>query len=132
MPPRRGPSWPSEEIEYLEEILAEYERFVENIGANELSAPLLMYYRDELQDSLTSLEQRVPLQPYWAQTVELDQQVKDRAAEIVAEIGWENYRIQRGARKPPRAYWWWYLDAGLAPPERPNVVKSWWEWLKKP
>jgi hypothetical protein len=124
--------WPGEEIEYLEEILNEYKRYVENIGENGLSAPLLLYYRDELEETLRDLEGRAPLQSYWAQTVELDNILRERSTDFVAEIGWESYRIQREARKPPQAYWWWHLDTYVPKPSRPNPVKTWWDWLQKP
>lgn len=125
-------AWPADEIEYLEETLREYARFVEHIGENGLAANLLLYYRDELQETLEDLQGRVPVEPYWRQTVDLDHVVREKGADLVAEIGWDHYRGQRAVRHPPRAYWWWYLDAGLSAPDRPNPVRSWWDWLRKP
>ncbi len=124
--------WPGEEIEYLEEVLREYEKYVENIGENGLAAPLLLYYRDEAQETLMDLQGRAPLESYWAQLVALDQKLQEKKENLIAEIGWNHYKTQREAKKPPKAYWWWYLDSTLKEPEKPNPVKSWWSWLRTP
>ncbi len=123
--------WPGEEIEYLEEILREYERYVENIGQNGLASNLLLHYRSDLQETLTDLEGRAPLESYWQQTVLLDEKLRGKKEEVLAEIGWNHYKTERAAVNPPKHYWWWYLDAGLTVPDQPNRIQSWWNWLKE-
>jgi len=123
--------WPGEEIEYLEETLNEYARFVENIGHNGFSANLVLHYRTDLQETLTDLEGRAPLEAYWQRTVGIDNILRGKKAEFLHEIGLANYRIERQQEAPPKAYWWWYLDAGFEDPNKPNAIKSWWQWLKE-
>lgn len=123
---------PKEEIEYLEEVLQEYTRFVDNIGHNGLAANLVLYYRTELQEVLTDLQGRAPLERYWRETVALDEQLKKKKTLLLNEIGWENYRIERASVNPPKAYWWWYLDQGLIEPGKPGPIQSAWNWLNSP
>lgn len=115
---------PAEEIQYLEEILREYGKYVENIGHHGLEANLLLYYRDEVQDTLEDLEGKAPLQSYWREVVEWDQKLRENSAEFVNEIGRENYSLQRDGRMPPKTHWWWYLDRGTS--------QTFTNWLKKP
>lgn len=128
MPPDN--QWPGEELEYLEEILDQYAHFVTNIGQNGLSANLVLHYRTELQEALTDLGDRAPLESYWQQTVELDEELREKRDLLLKEIGLKNYRMERQQLAPPKEYWWWFLDAGLTDPNQPNVIQSWWNWLK--
>ena len=119
-------------MEYLEEVFQEYEKYIENIGENGLAAPLLLYYRDEVQETLMDLEGRAPLESYWTRLVSFDRKLQEKKEDLITEIGWDYFKTQREARKPPKAYWWWYLDATLKGPEKPNPLRSWWDWLKTP
>lgn len=123
----------AEELEYLEEVLIEYERFVQNIGNNGLAANLLLYYRDEVQESLKILEGKVELTMYWKKVVELDNILKAKAKIFVEEVGRENFRQCRIALDPPKLNWWWYLDKTVSPPvQKPKQkVKRWIDWLKE-
>lgn len=123
--------WPGEEIEYLEEVLNEYSKFVQNIGQNGFSANLVLHYRTEVQETLTDLEGRAPLESYWQQTVELDDLLRKKRIEFIHEIGLQHYRLERQQVNPPKEYWWWRLDSGLTDPNKPNLLKSWWGWMSK-
>ena len=62
-----------EELDYLDEILEEYEKYVDNIGNLRTSAALLLYYRDEVQEALDYLKgEDLDLRAYWKRIVELD------------------------------------------------------------
>lgn len=119
-----------EELAYLEEVLEEYARFVQNIGENGLSANLLLYYRDEVQDLLEALEGQADLQGYWSEVAALDDQVRKQAGAVVEEIGRENFRYCQIALDPPKLHWWWYLDRVVPPPRRP-WLREFWEWLRR-
>lgn len=121
-----------EEIAYLEELLNEYTHFVNNIGNNGFSENLVMHYRDEIQETLTVLEGRIPLETYWKKAVDADQTLRENALALVTAIGWDNYQVERGIRKPLKTEWWWYLDLGLSKPEKPGIVQSLWNWIAKP
>ncbi len=112
-----------EEYKYLLEVLEDYRRYVKDIGHLGLAAPNLLYYRDEVQESLEELRLRGvdPLE-VWREVVALDNVVRARAAEIVTEIGHANFKQYQIINDPPPAYWWWFLNrvvpgpAGTEPP----------------
>src|SRR5205085_11897592 len=88
---------PTEEIAYLEEVLGEYSKSVESIGHRGLAANLILYYRTEVEETLRDLEGKAPLESYWLQTVELDNQMREKRTEIIGEIGWQTYKMERAA-----------------------------------
>jgi serine/threonine protein kinase len=117
--------------EYLREVVAEYEKKVSNIGRNGLTAPMLLYYRDEVQDTLDSLEElKIDIQVWWEHVVGLDEVVRERAQDVVDEVGWSNFKQYWIMNDPPRARWWWYLSRQVSAP--PPVPRFWEVWKKKP
>ena len=117
-----------ETVEYLEEVLHDYERFVENIGSNGYTAPMLLYYRDEVQDTLDFLTDstEVETRPYWQKVVELDRTLKDHAQAFVEEVGHANFKQYQVINDPPRERWWWYLNREThAPQPRPAFWQFW-------
>ena len=120
-----------ERLEYLEEVIGEYERYVNTIGTLGVNAPMLLYYRDEIQEMLDELmaEGDLDLQCTWAQVVELDNQVRDRSQVLVDEVGHANFKQYQIINDPPRQHWWWYLNTVTRAPVPP--VKFWEVWKKE-
>jgi hypothetical protein len=119
-----------EEYKYLLEVLEDYRRYVKDIGRLGLAAPNLLYYRDEVQESLDELRVRgVDPREVWLEVVALDNAVRARASEIVAEIGHANFKQYQIINDPPLSYWWWFLNRvvpGPAAPEPPS-----WQFWKR-
>ncbi|MBI2266218.1 MAG: hypothetical protein HYU64_13790 [Armatimonadetes bacterium] len=120
-----------EELEYLEETLEDYERFIKQIGTNGLSANLLLYHRDDIQEILQSLEGEVDLRPHWIKVARLDSQLRDRAALFVEEVGRKNLQQCRIVLDPPKLHWWWYLDQTLPKPVKKGLFEGVKEWLNR-
>ncbi|MDQ7823740.1 MAG: hypothetical protein RDV48_13160 [Candidatus Eremiobacteraeota bacterium] len=117
-----------ESLEYLEEVLFEYERLVMNIGKNGLSASLLMNYRDEVQELMTELSmQDIDLRDQWRKVVTLDNVLRKSAQQFVNEVGHQNFKQYQIINDPPREHWWWYLNRTTAAP----VEKKDWKFWKK-
>lgn len=118
-----------EELDYLEEVLEEYEKYVNNIGSNGYTAPLMLYYRDEIEESLRELtpEADLDLKPYWKRAAELDNIVRARAALAVKEIGYNNFKQYQIINDPPKLHWWWYLDKIVAPPLKESPRWQFWK-----
>jgi hypothetical protein len=119
-----------EVLDYLDECLADYEKFVSNIGKLGLAAPMLLYYRDEVQDCLEDLkeEREIDLKDRWKKVSELDNVVRVRAREVVNEVGHRNFKQYRIINDPPKIFWWWYLDQVTEPP--PETPRAWEFWKK--
>lgn len=118
-----------EDIEYLEDVMNEYARFVGDIGHNEYNAPMLLYYRDEVQELLDDLDEDsggIDLQPYWRRTVELDNMLRDSAQTFVDEVGWANFKQYQIINDPPRKNWWWYLNTETRSPPPPAAFWQFW------
>jgi hypothetical protein len=118
-----------ETVAYLEEVLADYERFVNNIGDNGMTAPMLLYYRDEVQDTLDYLTEstNVETQDYWMKVVACDRVLNDRAQEFVEEVGHANFKQYQIINDPPREYWWWYLNRETRSPKPPPAFWQFWK-----
>ncbi|MCD4785545.1 MAG: hypothetical protein K8T10_17120 [Candidatus Eremiobacteraeota bacterium] len=119
-----------EMLEYLQESINEYRKYVENIGKNGLAASNLNYYRDDIQDVLDLLkyDDSINLKEYWGQIVKLDIQLRAKAAIYVREIGYNNFKQYQIVNDPPLTRWWWYLNRNVAPP----IIKpKFWEIWKK-
>ncbi|MBI2251703.1 MAG: hypothetical protein HYU63_02945 [Armatimonadetes bacterium] len=117
-----------EELDYLEEILSEYEKYVRNIGDLKETAVMLLYYRDEAQESLDYLKyEKIELKDYWRKVVELDNILRSKVLIFVHEVGYNNFKQYQIINDPPKTYWWWYLNKS-APP----VIgeKKFWEFWK--
>lgn len=116
-----------ESFEYLEEVLADYERMVKNIGNNGLSASLLMNYRDEVQDILRELAmQDIDLRAHWKRIVLLDTELRRKSQVYVSEVGHANFKQYQIINNPPQERWWWYLNRTTLPP--PSDKKPWEFW----
>ena len=116
-------------VDYLEEVILDYERHVENIGKLGLTAPMTLYYRDEVQETLELLEGEVEVdtQPYWLRVVELDRLLKACMQELVDEIGHANFKQYQIINDPPRARWWWYLNREARSPQPPPAFWQFWK-----
>jgi len=106
------------ELDYLDEVLDDYQRYVLNIGVNRHAAPLLLYYRSEVQESLDALQQdQVDLKDRWRRVAELDNIVREKSSIVVREVGYHNFRQYQVINDPPRSHWWWYMDLTAPKPE---------------
>ena len=111
-------------------MLGEHEKFVNDIGNNHHAAPMTLYYRDEVQDAITEVENLGgETQTAWAKVVALDTLLKARAQTLVNEIGWHNFKQYWIMNDPPKERWWWFLDRQVAPPVQPPPF--WMFWKKK-
>jgi len=119
-----------EVLDYLDECLTDYDKFVGNIGKLGLAAPMLLYYRDEVQDCLEDLraEPDLDLKERWRKVSELDNVVRAKARELVNEVGHKNFKQYRIVNDPPKMHWWWYLDQVTSPP--PVQARPWEIWKK--
>lgn len=117
-------------LEYLEEVLKDYARYVGEIGRLGYAAPQLLYYRDEVQDLMEALaDEKVDLKAQWNRIRDLDQQVRGKATELVREIGHANFKQYQIVNDPPALRWWWYLNRTTANPEPPPAPM--WQFWKK-
>jgi hypothetical protein len=118
-----------ESLEYLEEMIGEYEKLVQNIGKNGLNASLLLNYRDEVQITMHELRAMdVDLKEYWYRIVTLDNNLRKQAQQFVNEIGYHNFKQYQIVNDPPPDHWWWYLNRTAQPPQEEK--KSWKFWKK--
>ena len=117
-----------EHLLYLNEILDDYERFINNIGKNGISAKLMLNYRDDIQEMLAFLNNfEVDLTEYWKKVMRLDQVLRVRRSTVVREVGRKTFLMEQIKNEPPKNYWWWYIDRS-EPKEKPGF----WDFLKKP
>lgn len=115
-------------LDYLNEVLDDYERFINNIGQNGVSSKLMLNYRDEIQEILSFLNHfEIDLSDYWTRVMRLDQNLRVRRSTVVREVGRKTFLMEQIKREPPRNHWWWYLDRSEA---RDNP--GFWSFLKKP
>ncbi|MFP4498936.1 MAG: hypothetical protein ACLFQV_12060 [Vulcanimicrobiota bacterium] len=113
---KKGPH--AEMLEFLEESIDEYEKYLKNIGRNGLAAVNLGYYRDDIQDVLDNLkyDPDVDLKEYWQRIVKLDLELKAKASLYVREVGHANFKQYQIINDPPAIRWWWYLNRSVASP----------------
>ena len=128
-PEEPAPQEVREALEYLAEVLTDYERFVQNIGQNEFTAPMLLYYRDEVQDLLDFLtEAQTPnMQKWWQRTVEADNVLRAHSQDFVDEVGWANFKQYQIINDPPRQNWWWFLNRETRAPAPPPPIWQFWK-----
>lgn len=120
-----------EEFQYLLDVLEDYRRYVKDIGKLELAAPNLLYYRDEVQEGLQELQARgVELKEVWRQVVELDNQLRARAQDVVMEIGHANFKQYQIINDPPLTHWWWFLNRVVAAPIQAPNPPAWQFWKR--
>ncbi len=104
---------------YLEELLAEYRRFIENIGRNGLAAPMLLHYRDEIEDVFSVLSEQEDIAPFlekfYQELEKLDEMFLGKAKEYIRELGGPSKLMHyRWTVRPTRDRWWWYIDKEVA------------------
>ncbi len=128
---------------YLEELIAEYERFVLNIGRNGINAPMLLHYRSEIQDVLDELEGQEDiapfLEPFYKKLEKLDDELLNKGEAFIKELGGiVKLRQYQWSLRPPTRHWWWYLDKYVKiTPQKPNsplgflgdIFKTFDKWL---
>ena len=115
-------------ISYLNEVMDDYERFINNIGKNGITAKLMLNYRDEIQEILSFLNNyEIDLSKYWTRLVKLDQILRSRRTAAVKEIGRKNFIMEQIRKEPPKDHWWWYIDRSV-PKDKPGF----WDFMKKP
>jgi hypothetical protein len=115
-------------MSYLNEVMDDYERFINNIGKNGLTAKLMLNYRDEIQEILSFLNNyEIDLSKYWTRLVRLDQILRSRRTAVVKEVGRKNFIMEQIRKEPPKDHWWWYIDRSV-PKDKPGF----WNFLKKP
>lgn len=117
---------------YLEEVVGDYERYLSDVDNLGLSAPNLLYYRDEIQDMLDEFkgDPRVDFRGVWLRVKELDEILRANQALVVQAIGHGNFRQYQIMNDPPRTHWWWFMNRTVPPPPPPP---PWWMfWKPKP
>lgn len=119
------------QLSYLNELLDAYGGFVGNIGKNGLAASLILSYRDEIAESMNYLEEEQIPEEFLSKLNILDEELRQRAAEFIAEAGRDAIRQGREAVAAPKDAWWWYLDSGVKEIKAPrNIWKEFKKWLK--
>jgi len=116
--------------DYLMEVIGDYEAFLENIGNLGFSAPQVLYYRDEVQEFLDELTDnpQVNHKGAWQRVNELDQILRNRAQDLVDEIGHENFLQYQVINDPPKKHWWWWINRVTAPQAPPPKVWEFWKY----
>lgn len=127
-PPKLDPET-REAWDYLMEVLSDYEAHVEKIGDLGYSAPQLLYYRDEVQEFLDELtgNPQINYQGAWKKVSELDQILRERAQDLVDEIGHKNFIQYQIMNEPSKDQWWWWLNRVTAPPPPPPKIWEFWK-----
>lgn len=118
-------------LKYLDEVILDYKRCIEQIGKMGYAAPQLLYYRDEVQDLVEALsgEQGVVLKERWATIRELDLKLRGRASDFVHEVGHSNFKQYQIVNNPPLTRWWWYMNRTTVNLE--NKIPRWQWWRQK-
>lgn len=116
------------ELDYLDEVLEEYEKYIDNVGSLGCSAALLLYYRDEVQEALEFLKfLELDIRSYWQRVVELDNILRVKAGIFINEIGRENFKQYQIINDPPKLRWWWHLDRAYPSPPEPRRFWEFWK-----
>ena len=116
-------------LQYLDGALADYAKYVGQIGQLKYTAPQLLYYRDEVQEMLELLAQeKVDLRQRWAQVRDLDLQLRAKASIFVREVGHANFKQYQIINNPPLSHWWWYLNR-ITVDTTPKGAPAW-QWWK--
>lgn len=115
--------------DYLIDVIGDYESFLEKVGDLGLSAPQLLYYRDEVQEFLEELtdNEQVNYPGAYKKVLELDEILREKSQELVNEIGHQNFLQYQIINDPPKAHWWWWLNRVTSPPPPPPKVWEFWK-----
>jgi hypothetical protein len=116
---------------YLQDVVQDYARYLSDIHNLGLTAPNVLYYRDEIQDMLEEFkgDPRVDFRGVWLQVKELDEILRANQDLLVKTIGHANFKQYHIMNDPPRTHWWWFLNRVVAPPP---PQPAWWQFWKKP
>jgi hypothetical protein len=116
---------------YLLDVVKDYARYLSDIDNLGLSAPNVLYYRDEIQEMLEEFkgDPRVDFRGIWQEVKALDEILRANQDQLVKIIGHANFRQYQIINDPPRTHWWWFLNRVVAPPPPPP---AWWQFWKKP
>jgi hypothetical protein len=127
-PPKMDPAT-KEAWDYLIDVIGDYEAFLFKIGDLGLSAPQVLYYRDEVQEFLEELTDnpQVNFQGAWQKVNELDQILRDHSQDLVNEIGHSNFLQYQLVNDPPKKHWWWWINRVTEPPPPPPKVWQFWK-----
>lgn len=119
----------AQSIDYLQEVMSDYERMLNNVGQNGLSASMLLYYRDEIQDTIEDLDTfEVDVSKFWQKIVLMDNSLRAKAQQFVEEVGHGNFKQYQIINDPPYERWWWYLNKSTHPPSEKK--RNWQFWKK--
>ena len=115
---------------YLQDVIKDYERYLADVDDLGLTAPNVLYYRDEIQELLDEFkgDPRVDFRGVWTRVKALDEVLRANQAKIVNQIGHANFKQYQIINDPPRSYWWWWLNRVVPPPPPPP---PWWQFWKK-
>lgn len=116
--------------DYLQEVIKDYQRYLADVDDLGLTAPNLLYYRDEIQEMLAEFkgDPRVDFRGAWTLVKSLDEVLRANQKKIVQQIGYANFRQYQIINDPPRSHWWWWLNRVVGPPPPPP---PWWQFWKK-
>jgi len=116
---------------YLLDVIKDYARYLSDIENLGLSAPNVLYYRDEIQEMLEEFkgDPRVDFRGIWLEVKALDEILRANQEQLVKIIGHANFRQYQIINDPPRTHWWWFLNRVVAPPP---PSPAWWQFWKKP
>jgi hypothetical protein len=116
--------------DYLMEVMGDYETFLGNIGDLGYSAPQLLYYRDEVQEFLEELTDnpQVNYKGAFQKVNALDVILREKAQDLVNEIGHENFLQYQVINDPPKKHWWWWMNRVTSPPPPPPKLWEFWKY----
>ncbi|MCR5660770.1 MAG: hypothetical protein K6G50_01410 [bacterium] len=115
-------------VRYLDEVIADYKRCVNEIGKMKYAAPQLLYYRDEVQDILDALVgSGADLKDRLQDIRLLDMKLRANARDFVREVGHANFKQYQIINNPPITHWWWYMNRTTMA-DKEHVAP--WQWLR--
>lgn len=119
----------AELLSYLDASLADYGKYVSQIGSLKYTAAQLLYYRDEVQDMLDALinDKGIDLKSRWIKVRELDLQLRAKASVFVQEVGHANFKQYQIINNPPVNRWWWYLNRTTVNLDHKTPSWQWWK-----
>lgn len=118
-------------VKYFDEVLADYRKYVDQIGQLKFAAPQLLYYRDEIQDLLDALsaEPGVDMKSRWVIIREYDLKLRAKASTFVHEVGHSNFKQYQIINNPPLTRWWWYMNRITV--NQDHKIPSWQWWRRE-
>lgn len=129
MPGSRLDPETEELLQYLDSAMADYAKYVGQIGSLKYTAPQLLYYRDEVQELMDILvnDKSIDLKERWARLRDLDMQLRAKATVFVQEVGHANFKQYQIINNPPVTHWWWYLNRTTVNLDHRTPSWQWWK-----